>query len=117
MKIFFYTKSSGKSPVLGFIEELASKDKAKLLGCLKSIEEMGFDTPRVEFRQIETKLWEIKVKLRAGSYRIFYVTLVRQRIVLLHVYKKQSQRAPKREIDIALTRMQEVEINEKCYEE
>ncbi len=53
MRVYFYTKTNGKSPVLDYIDELNVKDKAKLLACLKSIEEMGFDSLRVEFRQNE----------------------------------------------------------------
>ncbi len=117
MKVFFYTKSSGKSPVLAYIDDLSLKDKTKLLGCLESIGQMGFDSPRVEFRQIEGKLWEIKIKLSSGGHRLFYVTLTKTRMILLHAYKKQSQKAPKKEIEIALTRMQEVEANEKYYKE
>ena len=108
-------KASGKSPILDFIDELNFKDQTKLLGCLESIKEMGFDSSRVDFRQIENKLWEIKVKLSSGGYRIFYVTLAKKRMVLLHVYKKQSQKAPKKEIEIALKRMEEVETNEEKY--
>lgn len=117
MKVFFYTKSSGKSPVLDYIDDLNLKDKTKLLGCLESIEQMGFESPRVEFRQIEGKLWEIKIKLSSGGHRIFYVTLGKTRMILLHAYKKQSQKAPKKEIAIALNRMEEVEANEKYYKE
>ncbi|MCE2928760.1 MAG: type II toxin-antitoxin system RelE/ParE family toxin [Candidatus Caenarcaniphilales bacterium] len=117
MKLFFYTKSSGKSPILDYIDDLSLKDKTKILACLDSIEQMGFESPRVEFRQIEGKLWEIKIKLSSGGHRIFYVTLAKTRMVLLHVYQKQSQKAPKKEIEIALARIKEVEANEKYYKE
>lgn len=117
MEIHFYTKTSGKAPVRDYINSLSVKDRTKLLGCLESIKNLGFDSPRVEFRQIKSKLWEIKVKLNSGGHRIFYVTIAKKRIVLLHAYQKQSQKAPKKEIDIALTRMQEIEKNENYYEE
>jgi phage-related protein len=69
---------------------------------------LGFDSPRVEFRQIEGKLWEIKIKLSSGGHRIFYLSLGKKKMTLLHAYKKQSQKAPSKEIEIAKTRMQEV---------
>jgi phage-related protein len=115
MKLYFYTKASGRSPILDYIGELNKKDRARLLGCLKSIEEMGFDSPRVEFRQIEGKLWEIKIRLSSGGHRVFYVTLSKQRMVLLHAYKKQSQKAPQKELEIARKRISEVEDNESNY--
>ncbi len=113
MKIVFYGKK--KKPVVDFIEQLTSKDQAKILACLKNIEELGFDCPRVEFRQISGKLWEIKIQAASAGYRIFYVTIQRKTIVLLHAYKKQSQKAPKKEIDIAEKRLMEVLNDENTY--
>jgi phage-related protein len=81
----------------------------------KKYEELGFDCPRVDFRQISSKLWEIKIKAPGAGYRIFYVTLRKNVLVLLHAYKKQSQKAPKKEIAIAEKRLIEVLNNESIY--
>ena len=91
------------------------EDRAKVLGCLKSIEELVFDSPRVEFRQIDGKLWEIKIRTKAAGYRFFYVTVRKSKLVILHAYKKQSQKAPAKEIKTALNRQKEVENNEADY--
>lgn len=56
MKLIFYATADGKSPALEVIKSLAKPDRAKIFGCLESIELLGFDTPRVEFRHIEGKL-------------------------------------------------------------
>ncbi len=113
MKIVFYGKK--KRPVVAFIEQLALKDQVKILACLKNVEELGFDCPRVEFRQITGKLWEIKIRSLNAGYRIFYVAIQRKILVLLHAYKKQSQRAPKKEIEIAEKRLMEVLNDEDTY--
>lgn len=113
MNILFYGKK--KYPVLEFIETLNPKDKAKVLACLKSIEELGFDSPRVAFRQIFGKLWEVKIKTSSGQLRIFYVTLKLNKIVLLHAYSKKSQKAPLKEISIAEKRLMEVIKDESFY--
>ncbi len=47
MKIVYYENK--KFPVEEFILHLPVLDKAKIFGCLKNIEELGFSTPRVEF--------------------------------------------------------------------
>lgn len=62
------------------------------------------DAVRVEFRQIDGKLWEIKI----GSHRVFYVVIDREEMVLLHAYKKQGQKLPVKERDIATRRMKEL---------
>jgi phage-related protein len=113
--VFYIKKNSNKCPVKEFIEKLQTKDRAKVLACLKNIEELGFDCPRVQFRQIKGRLWEIKIISASAGYRIFYVCLTANKMVLLHAYKKQSQKAPKNEIETAEQRMCEVLDNEKDY--
>ena len=113
MNIVFYGKR--KQPVLEFIEKLPTQDRAKTAACLKSIEELGFASPRVGFRQISGKLWEIKIRSISGGYRVFYVTLKSSTLVLLHAYQKKSQKAPIKEIEIAEKRMLEVIHDESYY--
>jgi phage-related protein len=116
MRIFFYSKkNSNRSPVVGFIEKLQSKDRAKILACLKGVEDLGFECLRVQFRQIQGRLWEIKIRSSSAGFRIFYVSLIGNALMLLHGYKKQSQKAPKKEIDTAMQRMLEVIACEKNY--
>jgi len=108
MKIVFFITDSKKNPVLEFINKLEKKDQVKIFGSLKSIQELGFETPRVEFRQIDGKLWEIKIRTSSGGYRIFYVTVSREQMILLHAYQKKSQKTPKKELVVALKRLKVV---------
>ncbi|MBI4212406.1 MAG: type II toxin-antitoxin system RelE/ParE family toxin [Deltaproteobacteria bacterium] len=41
-------------------------------------------------------------------HRVFYVTIKQEEIVLLHAYKKQGQKLPLREREVALRRMKEI---------
>lgn len=104
MKVTFFRTASGRSPVLDYIQNLAKPDRARVLEALEQIERRGFDAIRVEFRQIEGKLWEVKI----GSHRVFYVMIDREEIVLLHAYKKQQQKLPLKEREIAIRRMKEL---------
>lgn len=104
MKITFYTTFSGRSPVLDYIKDLPKKERARLLEALDQIEQNSFDSVRVQFRQIEGKLWEIKI----SAHRVFYVLVEREEMVLLHAYKKQGQKMPLREREVAIKRMKEV---------
>lgn len=108
MKIDFYVKTNGRSPVLELINKLSIKDRAKVLGSLQNVQELGFDCQRVQFRQIRGKLWEIKIKMSSGEFRLFYVTLQRSIITVLHGYIKKTQKAPAKEIELAEKRMMEV---------
>lgn len=115
MKILFYKKNTRKNPVLNFLDKLNAEDRLRILACLKNVEELGFDSPRVQLRQIRGKLWEIKIKVISGGYRFFYVTIKLEWIVILHVYKKQSQKTPLKEIQLAEMRMKEVLNDETLY--
>jgi len=115
VNIVFYKQPKGRSPVHNFIKKLQPNDRLRIWACLKNVEELGFDCPRVQFRQIRGKLWEIKIKAVHAGYRFFYVTIKHSLTILLHAYKKQSQKAPKKEIEIAEKRMLEVIENEELY--
>lgn len=107
MMIAFYTTASGRSPVVDYIKRQAKRERAGMIEALEMIEIHGFDAPRMSFRQIKEKLWEIRIKRRL-SHRIFYVVHVKDEVVLLHAYQKKSQKAPKKEIALAEKRAKEI---------
>ena len=104
MRVTFYTTASGRSPVLDYVRDLSKPEHARLLQALDQIERHGFDAVRVQFRQIEGKLWEIRV----SAHRVFYVLIEREEMVLLHAYKKQGQKLPLKEREVAIKRMKEL---------
>jgi phage-related protein len=108
MHITFYKTANDKNPIEDFLNKLSARSRAGVVACLVSLGELGFKSPRVYFRQIKSKLWEIKIKTTDAGFKFFYVALNEEEIVLLHCYKKQSQKAPKKEIQIAEKRMLEV---------
>jgi len=56
MRVTFFKTSSGRSPVLEFIQGLAKPERARLFEALDQVERHGLDAIRVQFRQIEGKL-------------------------------------------------------------
>lgn len=102
MLVRFYETASGQQPVRKYLARLESNERAEVAEALDAIERHGMD--EVETRQIEGKLWEIKV----SRHRVFYVILLGPEMVLLHAYKKQGQKAPKREVATARKRMKDL---------
>ena len=115
MKILFYQSKANRCPAKEFIATFQARDKAKILACLKNVEELGFDCPRVQFRQIRGYLWEIKIRTPSTGVRLFYAALKENVLIVLHGYCKQSKKAPEKEIIVAETRLKEVLKNEKNY--
>jgi len=107
MRVLYYKSPSGRVPVADFIREQEPRLRAAILDALDLIREAGLGAAGVSFRQIRGKLWEIRVHA-GGPVRIFYVVRTAEEMILLHGYRKQSQRAPVREIEVAERRMQEV---------
>ncbi len=53
-------------------------------------------------------LFELRLKSKEGIARVFYCTVVKERIVMLHGFNKQSQKTPVKELEIAKQRLKEV---------
>ena len=59
-------------------------------------------------RHLEGPLWEMRLRGRDRIARAIYVTVQRRRVVIVRVFSKTTQRTPRREIELALRRAQEV---------
>jgi phage-related protein len=104
--IHYWRNPSGKAPVEKYIDDIVNQEeRAELLATLKGIQEHGTDAVGVEFRQIENKLWELKIRIHGNQHRIFYVVLKGNEMFLLHAYLKKTPRAPVYEIVTAKQRM------------
>ena len=53
-------------------------------------------------------LFELRVKGKEGIARVFYCTVIGERIIILHSFVKKSEKTPKRELEIARRRQKEV---------
>ncbi|PMS17882.1 hypothetical protein C0Z18_18755 [Trinickia dabaoshanensis] len=58
-------------------------------------------------RHLEGKLWEIRMTGRDGIARAIYFARAEQRLVVLHVFAKKTQKTPRRAIETAYCRMKE----------
>jgi phage-related protein len=72
----------------------------------------GYGLERVHephIRHLEDPLWEMRMKGKDGISRAVYVTAKGRRVVVVRVLVKKTQKTPRREIEIALQRAQEVQ--------
>lgn len=60
-------------------------------------------------RPLGNKLWEMRLTGRAGIGRAIYVAASGQKLIVLHVFIKKSQKTPKGAIQTALRRLRELE--------
>jgi len=102
----FYETEDGYSDVLCFLEELRSKrDSSKdariqykqIAAYIELLEKNGTRLPESITKHIDEDIWE----LRPGNNRVFYFFFRDKRFVLLHHFRKKSQKTPSREIERA----------------
>ena len=53
-------------------------------------------------------LFELRLKGAEGIARVFFCTMVEQKIVMLHSFIKKTQKTPEKELKIAKSRMKEL---------
>jgi len=109
--IEFYTDARGKSAVVKFIDGLPVRERARVRNYLRLLREFGVLLGMPQARPVSGhgKLWE----LRPGAIRLFYLAHTGRRFVILHGFRKKSQKTPKREIVTAEQRMAEFQEREK----
>lgn len=104
--IIFYEKSNGESQVWNFLEELRKKSSTNKNAriqykqatlCIELLQNNGTRLPDTITKHIDENIWE----LRPGNNRIFYFCYDDNSFVLLHSFRKKTQKTPRREIEKA----------------
>jgi phage-related protein len=91
------------------IEALPNDMRARLVRLVGVIEQAGFaGLPRDAVKHLEDRLWELRVAGRDGISRAIYLTASRQRVVIVRVFIKKTQKTPLRELELARQRAKEV---------
>lgn len=91
------------------IEALPADMRARLARLSEIIEQHGLDAlPRDAVDHLEDKLWELRIRGKSGISRAIYVTATGQRLIILRVFAKKTQKTPKRELKNAGERAKDV---------
>ena len=102
-KLESYLDSRGNNPVNAFIESIPVAERATLRARIDFLGEIGNRARAPLSKSLGNGLFELRVK----AFRIFYCFKPGGVIVLLHGFMKKSQKTPRRELEIALKRMEE----------
>ena len=109
-KIKVYESLSGDKPVEEFIKSLDEKARLKVSRTLDLLESFGLEGTYPHVKKLTgTPLWELRI-LGTDSIRIFYVTITGKIFLLLHGFKKKTQKTPPKEIAIARKRLNEYQL-------
>lgn len=91
------------------LDRLAQDVRQRFLRIVELVELHGIAAmhePHV--KHLEGKLWEMRMKGKDGIARAIYVMAKKERVVIVHVFAKKTQKTPLRALDIARSRAREV---------
>ena len=104
-----WTVGTSNETVDAEVEALPEDMRARLARIAELIEEKGLERmgePHV--RHVEGRLWEMRLQGRSGISRALYVTAAVRRVVIVRVFMKRTEKTPRREIDLALSRARSI---------
>ena len=91
------------------LDALPADMRAKFVWIAELIEAKGLPNVREPYvKRLDRLLWEIRMKGRDGIARAIYVTAHEERVIVVRVFRKKTQKTPKREIELARARAKEV---------
>ncbi len=101
IKVTYFETVRGDQPVRGYIDSLPDKERAKVKALIDYLsEKVVLNEPHAKKISGYPGLYE----LRPGNHRVFYC-YHEGRVVLLHAFRKKSDKTPQREIETACNRM------------
>jgi phage-related protein len=110
--IIFYQDRNGKSEIFKFMKELdkkalTSKNERIMLKQLRLhiniLESLGTRAGKPFVKYIQDDIWEI----RPGNNRVLFFVWIDNNIVLLHHFRKKTNKTPKSEILKAINKMKD----------
>jgi len=105
-KIDYYDVPSGKKPVEEFINEQRVEIRARYVGMIDFLEEYGPFLSGKYTKKIRKDLYELRITSQE-QIRVLYAIQGRT-IILLHAFKKKTQKIPLKEIKTALLRLDKI---------
>ena len=103
MQLHFYESSSGKNLIYEYLDSLPTKEQIDGYSVLQHLEDNEME--QINFKRWEKKIYEVYFY---KHNRIFYITVGRSDVYLLHACKKQKNKTEKQDSKIIKKRAKEL---------
>ena len=91
------------------LSALPADMRARFTRVVRLIESFGVDrVGQPHVKHLQGRVWEMRLQGRDGIARALYVTVIGQRVVVVRVFVKKTQKTPRREIELVLERAKEI---------
>jgi phage-related protein len=105
-QVIFYKDKNGKEPVKDFILGEGLKARAEIIHVFKILRKYNVMLGMPHVKKVDKSgLRELRIRHASDSYRIFFFAYICHQFILLHGFKKKTDRLPQNEIEIAVKRM------------
>ncbi|MBC8946985.1 MULTISPECIES: type II toxin-antitoxin system RelE/ParE family toxin [Xenorhabdus] len=94
--------------VMDSILDMPPKIQARMLKLLELMEQHGANLGSPHTEPMGNGLFEVRAKAQEGIGRGLFCYLDGSHIYILHAFVKKSQKTPKKDLDLAKSRMKEV---------
>ena len=89
-QIFYYRDTRGNQPVREFVLSLQKKTRKKLWTWTQALAADGPFLRRPYADKVSGKIYELRVRFASDNIRILYYFFLRDKIVLLHAFRKKE---------------------------
>jgi phage-related protein len=103
----FYEDLGGASPLEEFLDRQGPGIRARFVKEAQLLQTFGFTLREPHVKHIAGKIWELRFRHNREAFRVFYFCPGGKKFVLLHIFVKKTEKTPRREIEIALSRMED----------
>jgi phage-related protein len=101
----YYISARNENPINDFLNSLDEVQQGKFARIIQAITDYGLISAIPHIKKLaNTPIWEIRI-LGKNSVRIFYAVPHQNTVLLLHGFRKKSQKTPSKEITTALHRL------------
>lgn len=104
----FYKTEAGNEPVREWLKQLEPAER-KILGIDIKTVEYGWPIGMPTCRPMGKGLYEVRSNLPDGTIARVLFCIYQEYMVLLHGFIKKTQKTPKQDLDLALTRKKNLE--------
>lgn len=103
-EVEYYEDQNGKYPVEEFILSQEEKMQAKIFRMITLLEEYGNQLREPYSKELDDKIFELRIKQSSNITRILYFFVVGRKIILTNGFVKKQDKTPPGEIKLAKER-------------
>ena len=108
-RVIFYRDEDGNEPVKDFILNQSDSAIGTILHVFDLLYRFDLSLGKPYVEKVEGKIWSLRIKHSSDYYRILYFAFSGKKFILLHAVKKKSDKLSKRDIEMAIQRMNDHE--------